>query len=235
MLDNNQPTALPSLICSDFITYILRSHKAPTTLIICSSRETFIAQLRTCLIVDERSTPSTSQTEQTSKSLHPLLIPTLNLIAKSRSINLAFASTLPHLRAFLTTYAPLRKAESTLSTLTNCGSQTPILAIWGIAQLHRSTAEHSAQGLSRTLATAVEAARTGVQRLILAEPKEPKERPIDEDTNDMDEGLDDPWKEQVPLLSGSVRFGGEERAWAGRTIEVGRVVAKWCRFVKPDY
>lgn len=38
----------------------------------------------------------------------------------------------------------------------------------------------------------------------------------------------DPWSEQVPLLNGSVRFGGEQRVWAGRTVEVRRVAGRWC-------
>lgn len=37
-----------------------------------------------------------------------------------------------------------------------------------------------------------------------------------------------PWSEQVPLLDGSVRFGGEQRVWAGRTVEARRVAGRWC-------
>lgn len=37
----------------------------------------------------------------------------------------------------------------------------------------------------------------------------------------------DPWSEQVPLLNGSVRFGGEQRVWAGRTVEIRRVAGRW--------
>lgn len=99
-----------------------------------------------------------------------------------------------------------------------------MLAVWGLAGLHRSTAEHSAQGLSRSLAAAVEAAMFNGQRLVLVEPSGEVEY----------EGVSsigDPWKEQVPLLSGSVRFGREDRVWAGKTVEVERVVARWCRFV----
>lgn len=55
-----------------------------------------------------------------------------------------------------------------------------------------------------------------------------------ENSNAPSGGLDDPWKEQVPLLNGSIRFGGEERVWAGKTIEVGSIVAKWCKFVRLD-
>ena len=105
-----------------------------------------------------------------------------------------------------------------------------MLAIWGLASLHRSTAEHSAQGLSRTLAAAVETAKVNGQRLVLAEAST-----SDGDVEDEGAGSGgDPWREQVPLLSGSVRFGGEERVWAGRTVEVRKVVGRWCRFVTID-
>lgn len=67
------------------------------------------------------------------------------------------------------------------------------------------------------------------QRLVLAES-----RPLSGEVKFVsisNAGVGDPWKEQVPLLSGSVRFGREERAWAGKTVEVERVVGRWCRFV----
>ena len=101
-----------------------------------------------------------------------------------------------------------------------------MLVIWGLASLHRSTVEDSAQGLCRTLAAAVETAKGNGQRLVLAE-----------EGIALDGGVGssgDPWEEQVPLLSGSVRFGGEERVWAGRTVEVRKVVGRWCRFVTID-
>ena len=103
-----------------------------------------------------------------------------------------------------------------------------MLAVWGLANLHRLTAEHSAQGLSRSLAAVVETAKLNGQRLVLAESI-----PLNAGIESVGTGsVDDPWKEQVPLLSGSVRFGGEDRMWAGKTVEAARVVAKWCRFVK---
>jgi len=233
MHDGFQTVALPPLLCSDFIAYVLRPHQAPTTVVICSSREAFLDELRACF-VDHTAGPSASPTEGSSRPWHSLLVPTLHLIAKSQSVSLVFAPTLPHLRAFLSTYSFPAKPEFSPSAMTKRGSQVPMLAIWGFARLHQSTVEHSAQGLSRTLATVVEATRTGGQKLVLAEPKERYERRNDEDANGGDERFEDPWKEQVPLLSGSVRFGGEERAWAGKTIEVGRIVAKWCNFMRLD-
>ena len=75
----------------------------------------------------------------------------------------------------------------------------------------------------------METAKVNGQRLVLAEAAA-----LDEDEDVENGGMSgggDPWRQQVPLLSGSVRFGGEDRVWAGRTVEVKRVVGRWCRFV----
>ena len=152
-------------------------------------------------------------------------MPTIHLIAKSSSVTLAFVPTVAHLRAYVATlYLPT--PSPALADARPKGSQYPMLAVWGMADLHRSTAEHSAQGLSRSLAVVVEAASRNGQRLVLAEA-----RALDDEEG---EGEGDPWREQVPLMSGSVRFGGEDRVWAGKTVEVARVVRRWCRFVRVD-
>ena len=103
----------------------------------------------------------------------------------------------------------------------------PMLAVWGLVGLHRLTGEYSAQGLSRSLGAAVERAEGCGQRLVLGE-----EEAGSVDGGGVGGGGGDPWREQVPLLSGSVRFGGEDRVWAGKTVEVKRVVGRWCRFVR---
>lgn len=232
MSHHHSPIALAPLLCTDFINFILRHHTSPTALIICSSREAFLQELQACInrthpeepTADPSNEPSTDDSHPT---LHPLLAPTIHLIAKSRTVNLAFAPTLPHLRAYLATYVSGSTSPSTASTLTKPGSQYPMLAVWGLANLHRSTAEHSAQGLSRSLAAAVETAKLNGQRLVLAESTALSGEVEDEGIG----SVEDPWKEQVPLLSGSVRFGGDDRVWAGKTVEIGRVVGRWCRFV----
>lgn len=226
------PIALAPLPCTDFIDFILHHHVSPTTLIICSSRETFLQELQTSINYTHPRNPNEDESSSEHDNdrpppPHPLLIPTIHLIAKSRSVNLAFAPTLAHLRAYVATYTADVEVEPSRSNPAKSGSLDPILAIWGLANLHRSTAEHSAQGLSRSLAAAVETAKLNDQRLVLAEAIA------------SDEGVEyngtgsggDPWKEQVPLLSGSVRFGGEDRVWAGKTVEVKRLVGRWCRFV----
>ena len=227
------PIALAPLLCTDLIDFILRHHTSPTTLIICSSREAFLQEIQACInythprdstadVVDEPSP------DGNARPLHPLLIPTIHLIAKSRSVNLAFAPTLPHLRAYMATYTPNVECEPFPSiNTTKSGSQYPMLVVWGLANLHRSTTEHSAQGLSRSLAAAVETAKRNGQRLVLAES-----RVLDGVIEYEGIGnVTDPWKEQVPLLSGSVRFGGEDRVWAGKLVEVETVVGRWCRFI----
>lgn len=41
------------------------------------------------------------------------------------------------------------------------------------------------------------------------------------------------WEERMPMLNGSVRRAGlesEEGGWSGRTVEVGRILARWFKF-----
>lgn len=45
------------------------------------------------------------------------------------------------------------------------------------------------------------------------------------------------WDEKIPMLNGSVKragFESEEGGWSGRTIEVGRVLARWFKFGRID-
>lgn len=225
------PIALPPMLCTELVNYVLFRHRSPTTLIICSTRESFLEDLQACIKSTRPQTQSEDLDEDLSASSHHLLIPTIHQIALSRTINLAFTPTLPHLRAYLAAYDVPPVCNSTLSP---ADSRVPILAIWGMATLHRSTFEHSAQGLSRTLAIAVEAATQAGQNLVLAESSRSGSRDDNATDDILNFAADNPWKEQVPLLSGSVRFAGEDRAWAGRTIEVGRVMARWCKFTRTD-
>ncbi|MCJ1252345.1 hypothetical protein MMC24_000150 [Lignoscripta atroalba] len=229
-----QPVVLNPVELTSFITYVLQQHAFPTILIICSSREAFLNTLQAACCYNSPEV-SPSQQQNTAVVKHHLLIPTIHLLASSRDISLAFTPTLPHLRAFLATYVPVEDSRTQYTTYEKPGSQVPILALLNPLALHRSTSEYSAQGLSRTFALATEAAARGKMQLTVSECP-----PFHEDEV-MDLGDDhnevtriDPWTEQVPLLNGSVRFGGEERVWAGRTVEVGRVVRRWCKILEMD-
>ncbi len=224
--------AIPPMPCSDFIEYILKRHRAPTTLVICSTREAFLKDLLSSLHNDHSLSPSENNEDITAQ--HFLLIPTIHLIAKSSSVHLALVPTLPHLRSYLAAYSPASDWAFSESISTNSSYQAPLLAIWGLAHIHRSTADYSAQGLSRTIASAVVAADHGNQKLVLAEPQVFPETSEYANADASEVTLEDSWKDQVPLLSGSIRYGGEERTSTGNTIEIGRVAARWCRFVRLD-
>jgi hypothetical protein len=46
------------------------------------------------------------------------------------------------------------------------------------------------------------------------------------------------WEERVPMLNGSVRRAGlesEDGGWSGRTVEVGRILARWFKFGRGDW
>lgn len=108
-----------------------------------------------------------------------------------------------------------------------------MLAIYGLLELHHSTSELSAQGLSRTFAIAVEASRIASMKLAIVESSRVNrsgESLVSSEVNG--EPAFDPWKVQIALLNGSARLGGEDRVWTGRTIEAARVAARWCKFVQ---
>ncbi|KAI9705487.1 MAG: hypothetical protein M1836_006242 [Candelina mexicana] len=222
---SSRPTVLTGILPTELIEYILDHHAAPSTLIICSSRETFLHQLLTLIQKPHSSSPppagdNTSETSPQSERVHRLLIPTLHLLSTSCTISLAFCPTLQHLRAYLTIYQA--SAPSPSPPLDKPGTRVPIFALLNAIALHRSTPDLSAQGLSRTFAAAVEAAVRGKMTLIVSECGNIGE----------DGGLEsEPWEEQVPLLNGVLRgLGAEGRVGAGRTVKIRRVLERWCVF-----
>lgn len=157
---------------------------------------------------------------------------------------MAYLPTISHLRAYL---AVLLEPES--RSLAKEGTRTPLLLVFGILSLHRDTSEWSAQGLGSTMASLVEGGSRCGYGIVMCE-----EDVISEDFEAMEalavadgEGaMDDElqrrveetrtshWREEMPILNGSARrlvAGGDETTgWAGRTVEVGRVLQRWCIF-----
>lgn len=218
------PVAATSSRLVELINTILKIHTAPTTLVICATRETFLQDLQTDL---HRDNP---------ESLHPLLVPTIHLLATTRTIRLAFTPTLGHLRAYLATYQLAVETLEKSSRLQGLVSLSPMLFIFGLIALHSSSTEFSAQGLSRSVATAVEAANNAGAKLVLAELRKGGENGTMDTGNHIvqSETEDDPWRQQVLLLNGSVRFGDDSRPWSGRMIEVRTIVGRWCKFEALD-
>lgn len=229
-----EPIAVLSSYRIKLIDYILKAPTAPTTLVICASRESFLQHL---LADVQRASFFSSRLDENNDTttLHQLLIPTIHLLTTTRSIRLAFTPSLPHLRAYLASFESTAETYTHLASSQNRSSCSPVLVILGLVALHHSTSEYSAQGLSRSIAIAVEAANSTNMKLILAELRKENrnENPIG-DTEVLTETRHDPWKEQVPLLNGSTGFGNTERVWAGRTISIGRVIGRWCKFEIQD-
>ena len=83
-----------------------------------------------------------------------------------------------------------------------------VLAILDLVALHTTTTEFSAQGLSRTFATAVESAYHAGIGLMLCECS----NAVDPSSSDWGARL---WNTQVPLLNGSLRIRDDSGAWDG--------------------
>ena len=210
---------------TDFLHFILM-RKTKTTLVTCSSRDAFLQQL-----ISERNSENLD-----SSSYHPgprqLSDPSIQLIAALRLINLAFVPSLSHLRAYLSSYPPeIGSAEGDAPK--NSDEDRPnSLVILNPLAAHRDSSEFSAQGLSKTFALAVE---TTIAHSISLEIVEIWEHgqvvPLDEVEGNSDvvrQRTDiNPWKIHVPLLNESVRTLGDERVWAGKSIEVSKVIEQW--------
>ncbi|KAI4205357.1 MAG: hypothetical protein LQ350_000398 [Teloschistes chrysophthalmus] len=202
----------------DMIDYLLQNHVAPTTMIVCSSREQFLEKVQL----------SIKKQESSDSMPHPLLLPTIHQLATSRTVQMAFVPTLPHLRAYSSSFTAEEGVQHGSAALAKPGSQVSMLAVYGFLNLHQCTTEYSVQGLSRSLALAVEAADACKMQLVLVE--DPGDWEIE--TSELDDETEarparDVWKEQVPILNSSLALS-DDRAWAGRTVDIGAIVRKWC-------
>ena len=231
MDDLQGPVAIRLVDSKELIDFVLK-HSLTSALICCTSRSDFLADLQGKL----QRTPTTQLPN--SDGSCDYLSPTLQILTTSRKIKLAFTPTLPHLRAYLTALLPPTDHKTAWIECHRESCPMPMLVILGLVELHRASSEHSAQGISRTLAIAVEAARLAGMKLSLGEYY----KEVDNDNNNgihdgaakiYDGGQQDPWTEQIPVLSGSVRFGHNEGC-RGTTVSVRKVLGRWCRFVTLD-
>ncbi|KAJ4379688.1 hypothetical protein N0V86_004870 [Didymella sp. IMI 355093] len=227
-----EPTVLYPLTLPALLDHVLATQSAasPTTLVVCSDRPTFLDELAHSL----KQQHETSQTN----NLKQLLVPTLHNLSTTRHVKLAFCTSVQALLAYLTAYDRPGYVHVDESE----GKERLVLV--NLLALHKPTSSFSAQGLSRTFATAVETAlRTGATlHLIecLGRRSVFEEAHGDHATIHGDEGEDrvpaaeqDPWDQDVSILNVSARRFGSgtgERAWAGRTVKAKRIAARWFRF-----
>ena len=226
------PTVLYPLTLPALLDYLLSTQSAssPTTIVICSDRRTFLDHLAYSL----KQQQGTSQ----SNNLKQLLVPTLHNLSTTRHVKLAFCASVQALLAYLTAY----DRPGYVHVDDSEGKERLVLV--NLLALHKPTSSFSAQGLSRTFATAVETAlRTGATlHLVECEGKRDGHgEDLEDDVAMPDEEGDDqitaeerdPWGQDVSILNVSARrFGSSagERAWAGRAIKAKRIAARWFRF-----
>ncbi|KAF7903379.1 uncharacterized protein EAF01_006428 [Botrytis porri] len=202
---------------------------------------------------------------QSQTPSHSLLIKTLHQISLSRHISVIYIPMISHLRAYLSVLSPETASKIGAppdQKWDKVGRKREMVVVYGLIDLHRDTSEWSAQGLSRSLAGLVESGGRDKRIVVCLEESERKtER---SESTEMDAGGDEDiggqindrsglesdgdmgrdnrtwkgWDEHVPMLNGSVRrtgLEGEDSGWSGRTIEVGRIFARWFDFGNAEW
>ncbi|KAL3470914.1 hypothetical protein BJX99DRAFT_38227 [Aspergillus californicus] len=193
---------------TDFLQYILNTDRSLTILIICVPRDLFLEQL--LATVQLQSTEADGE--------HQLLTKTLGILSRSRNIRTIFCPTLEHLRACLSA-----GGDWQASSKEEKQKIRPFMAILNPLTLHLSTREFSAQGVSRTLANAVEASSRADMDIVLCESRDA----LDLANDERGEAL---WYVDIPLLSNSIRVGPEGNNRTGPVVPVKRVVQRWFQF-----
>jgi len=257
------PLALSPALPSELLTYVLAHQVYPTTVVICQPRNVFHASLvasvpqpiqpqppppPTAIETSLRAHPEAEAHEalppEQAQTRHPLLIPTLHQIATSKYVDLVFVPTVSHLRAYLSVFPPSQggnddEGRPPEPKFDKPGKKGPLLIVYGIVQLHMDTSEWSAQGLGNSVAGLVEAGWRASRRVVVFE-----ERKVEDDARETEEVEQQKskrktgWDEKVPMLKGSARragFESEGSTWSGRTIEVGRIFARWFKFGRSDW
>ncbi|KAK7734228.1 hypothetical protein SLS53_007876 [Cytospora paraplurivora] len=234
------PVILSAALPSELLTYIIQQETHPTTLIICSSRAEFLAQL----VLDMQDT--TMGQLQDNNRREVLLSSPLYQVAIARHLRMVFVPTVSHLRAYLSVFTHEDSKVPPPPTHTPAQNKTqPLLLVYGLLNLHRDTSEWSAQGISSTAATLVEAARrTGFRAVIVDPPRPPRQseqgrdEAADRGGNKSPEVDDLLLSDEVPVLSASTRRAGadlDDAAWTGRTVAIGRVLGRWFRYKRATW
>ncbi|PLB47229.1 hypothetical protein P170DRAFT_438930 [Aspergillus steynii IBT 23096] len=199
---------------SSFLQYILDNNASTILLIICSKRDEFLRRLLATVYTQSNESANSRQ----------LVTKTLGLLSKSSRTQVAFCPTLEHLRAYLSVLQFNNAAEQETNAPEDQQLCRPLMAILDPLALHLSTSEFAAQGLSRTLAAAVETSSREAVDLVICECQDVA-RP-----EDSGEAL---WNAHVPLLNSSVRTGRDESTWGGQSVPVKRIAQRWFVFSDP--
>lgn len=200
---------------TSFIDDVLRTDAVSSTIVVCSSREDLLQAL-----LQDSALPQAGG--------NGALEPTIRLIRRASSINMVFCPTVHHARAYLSTWTTSTGSTSTGSDGASSrphATQSGVLGLLNSIHLHRTTAGYSAQAISRTLATAVEAATSKHVKLVIGECSYHGREGLEEaHTVDI-------WEEKVPILSRNVKaVAVGDGAWMTSTVSIRSIVSRWCKF-----
>lgn len=240
------PLILPPALPSELLTYIIRRHEYPTTLIVCSTRAEFLESLLSD--AQKKSLPAAGDDDQAS-ALSSLLSSPIYQVAIARHIRMIFVPTVSHLRACLSVFntKDSKVPPPPLTTTPGRARTLPLLLVYGFLAMHRDTSEWSAQGISSTAANLVETARRFGLRAVVVDPpqvvmqSEDGEEARDAGANGGDLGTETEQtslSEEVPVLSASARRAGahlDDVDWTGRTVTIERVLGRWFRYRQGDW
>jgi hypothetical protein len=239
-MESANPIVLKQVSLHACVEYVLDTHKAPSLIVYCGTKDDFIYELlqgpslRTGDVANEQD-----RLPANSTSVDAWAVPTLRLLASSRMVKMVFCPDITHLRAYLAT---LRFKERTHPGDDDAegGKQGRLLVLLNPIRLHRPTSAFSAQGLNRTFSAAVEAAHHAGSKLVIAECEEPVPSGLEDAHNDTDQDdhqaravtvASDVWDEEVSILNVTTKsFGVGDRGWVGRTVKLSQIAARWCTF-----
>lgn len=194
---------------ADFIQYLLYCHDTPILLVVCMSAKEFATQLQSSIdaYVNEDAAqahlqPSESRgdtdavappSDPAQRGAHPLVEQTLRMLSRSMSIQVAFCPSVQVLHAYLSTLSSKQDIESK-GVSGSKNARRSILALLNPISLHSRTGSYSAQGLSKLLAAAIEAALRCRRRLVVIEttdqPRIEQAQDENEDSAmDVDDGM----------------------------------------------
>ena len=231
------PTVLHPLTLPGLLHYVLstQTSASPTLLIVCSSQDQFLQNLATSLQRDHG--------EDATNSLEQLVAPTLHNLLSTRHVKLAFCASVQALLAYLTSYG-----RPGTGLADGAGGRERMVLVNPLT-LHAPSPSFSAQGLSRTFATAAEVAlEKGIDLHVVEcegqcgqcveQNGEDAEMERELEGNQAENVIQDPWEQAVSILNVSARrfgSGSGERAWAGRTITAKRIAGRWFRFHRLEH
>ena len=227
----SRPVALRFASSLHFLKFLLQDRHEIKHAVLCSSRESFVQELIELINALDPNGIQRFEQEHLMSLLRYLITPNLNNIALIRNVSVVFTPTLAQLRAYLSSgrlnfISPCNAMRTGFSTIQPSQS---LIAIYGSLNLHYGISEFSAQGLSRTMSLTVEATRLAGAGLLMAECDRTAEQNAGEDsTTPFTDTLISPFAMRVPVLNRITGHGRDERFWAGKIVQVGRIWARWC-------